>query len=102
MEEERCFDFARFLGHTFSAVCDLERCPLGPPRGPPARGTLTYNIHVRVGEDGSVGVGRLTLVHGRVVRLQVGKADLPGGEDITSKWVFCKRSHNVSLIKNRT
>lgn len=83
-------------------MCDLERGPLGPTRGQAARGRLTYNVHIGVGEDGSVGVGRLTLVHGRVVRLQVGKADLPGGEDIPSKWVFCKRSHNVSLIKNTT
>lgn len=66
-----------------------------PAGGSLLAGTLTDDVHVGAGEDGAVGVGGLTLVHGRVVRLQVGEADLPGERNVISKWVFCKRSDDV-------
>lgn len=60
----------------------------GPSRG---RGALTDHVDVGVGQDGAVRVGGLALVHGRVVGLQVREADLPGGDHITGKWIFCRR-----------
>ena len=46
-----------------------------------------------------MGIGGLTLVHGRVVGLQVGEAHLPGEDDVAGKRVFC-RLEDVSFTLN--
>lgn len=47
-------------------------------RGQP--GGLTEDVDVGAGQDGAVLVGGLALEHGAVLQLQVGQADLPGGD----------------------
>ena len=44
-----------------------------------------------------MGIGGLTLVHGRVVGLQVGEAHLPREDDVAGKRVFCRRLKDVSF-----
>lgn len=47
-------------------------------RGQP--GALTEDVDVGAGQDGAMLVGGLALEHGAVLQLQVGQADLPGGD----------------------
>lgn len=42
------------------------------------------------------------LVHGRVVGLQVGEADLAGGDDVPGKRAFCQGSKGGGSIKHGT